>query len=596
MKKPNMRHSTFFIAIAVACQSSAQEVAFADYMQPAKETRLANAARDTDPFFEVGITGYNIGVNFGSSDGYFGKAMRFFNWPANGDSANNGTAGLGLPIYATFEKMPEALDLTFMYKPENGAPKKFRIDLYNGTYWDLGSPTNGGIVQLNGTVGQWNRFYIRRINTATDGYGNIVKPTFRMMAIQNTDNNFPSFGGVYNTASGISFDNARITTPRRLNGFYKVTGTTNKNIGTFTLSPTGGALQYNDWIQNLGNVDIVNVLGFPNLGHNTNATTYTSYSSNLVYTYLDGSSVRQFGRTKVSPNMTQVTLNKWIGMGVTGNSSTDRFFSLNSQKYSPNISTVLRQVTTSVYSHYVRTLNDNSGYAAEVPINLGGEQIVAVGDFNGDAMDDIITRQGGNFRLRTWTNETGSWPNTAPVYSDPSTFSTYGYLKVAAVADINDDGVDDMILNDSVSGDVFTLMTTPSGGNIKWIFQMNVAGQEKIHAVADADNDRFPDIYTTRNIGSSVGEIVIRKLASSGQSVLSVGVLAQINYDTKKICGIGDINGDGSADVVLVANDAPYYSVTSYMVNPYNRALLMQPTWITNGSLILRPFYQYGSN
>lgn len=591
---------TYFIAstvlvsaLALVCQSQAQEGSFADYMQPPKDTRMASAARETDTAYELGITAGSVNVEFSNPSGYFGKGMRFYNWAPNGDAANNATYYIGLPLVGTFEKPMEALDLTFMYKPESGAPKKFRIDLsFDGTS-DLGSPVNGGVIQLNGTVGQWNRFYIRRLNTATDGFGNTIRPTgFRMRAIQNTDNNYPSFGGVYNPAANLYMDNARVSVPRRLNGFMKITGTTNKNVGTFTLNNTGGVLQYNDWIQNLGNVEVVNVLGFPDLGYST----YASRSSNLVYTYMDGSSVRQFGRSRFAPDLSLVSLNKWIGMGVTGNPSTDRFFAIAGQNYQPNSHMLLRQVTTSVYSHYVRTLNDASGYAAEVPINLGGEQLVAVADLNGDGLDDIITRQGTNLRSRLWNGQSGAWPNTIPVYDAPTTLTTYGYLKVAAVADINDDGVDDLVLNDTVSGDVFTLMTTSGGSTLKWIFQMNVANGEKIHAVTDADNDRFPDIYTTRNIGSGIGEIVIRKLASSGQSVLSVGVLAQYNYDTKKICGIGDINGDGSADVVLVANDAPYYSVTSYLVNPLNRALLIQPTWVTNGSSILRPFYQYSSN
>jgi len=583
--------SSAFVLIGVA---NAQEVPFVDYLQPLRPTKMGFASMDNSAFWNVGVTAYSVGVNF-HGPGYFTDGIKLNNWPTNGDSAQNGKSGLGVPMYGTFPKGMTYLNFTFMYNPETGAPRKYRLDIYNGEYWDYGAPNNGGVITLSGTVGAWSRARLHRLNTSTDGYGNTTKPTAtRLVAIQNADNNFPGFGGTYLPAAAITFDTVRITPDRRLSGLFKITGTTNKNLGTILFDKNGGLFQYNDWIQNLGNVDIVNVYGTTNFG---NLST-TTFSSNLVYTYDNNGSTRQFGIDRLSSGLNSVGANLWAGMGVSGNPSTDKFFGIHSQAYPGTSAVMLRQVTTGVYTHYFRTMDNSNGYAAEVPVNIGGENIVAMADVNGDGMDDVITRSGTNFKSRVWTGETGTWPNKVPTYAAATTLSIYGYLKVVAVTDLDDDGTDDLLLTDNASGDVFCLLMTPAGGSLKWLFQLNSAMHEKIFAVTDADNDGLPDIYSTRQRTSDlVGEINIRKPAATGMSIASFGKVSDFNYTTLAPAAIGDTNGDGSSDVIMIANDAPYYSLISYLVNPNTRGLLQPSKWISNaGTTQFRPIYFYGDN
>lgn len=583
------------LAFASIGQAFAQEVPFADYIQPAKDMLLGYGSSDTSNTFDNNTYSYAMSTAL-TANGFFGKGLTLpGEWPVNGDPEKNGSRGFGVSIFGSFPKGADYLDLMFYYKPESGAPCKFRVDIRADPDWHLGSTANGGVINLTGAIGEWSRVRIRRLNTSGDEFGDPTNPSsIRIVALQNPDRNFPGFGGSYNQTARIFIDNVRLSVPRRLNGLYKVTGTTNKNVGTVTFNQSGGLLQFNDWVQNLGNVDIVNCFGFPNLGY----TTTTSYSSNLIYTYLDSGSVRQFGRDRFATNLNSVANNEWIGTGVTGNAATDKFWGFNGQKNLPNRGMILRQVTTSVYSHYIRNINSLNGYAAEVPINLGNEQVVAVADVSGDGVDDIITRVGTTLRARTWSNESGSWPSTIPTFAAPVTYSTYGYLKCLVVADINDDGVDDLLMSDSASGDVFSLITTPTGSNLKWLFTLNASQKEKVYAVTDADNDGYPDIYTTRQrTTDSVGEINIRKPVKTGTSISSVGTVAEFNYDAYKPCAIGDINGDGSSDVVMLKNDSPFYSVATFMVNPANRALLNPPTWICSaGTPTVRPIHFYGPN
>lgn len=587
-----MKVLTFGSAFAMIGVAPAQEVTFSDYVQPMRATNMGFVSMDNDSFYNVGVTGYSIGVNF-SATGYAGKGVRFYNWPANGDVANNGTSGLGIPMYGTFAKGMDYLDITFMYNPETGAPKKFRCDIYDGSNWVLGSSANGGLINLTGPVGQWSRYRTRRQNPATDGFGNPTKPTgLRIVAIQNSDNTFPAFGGTYIASAGLTFDCARVAPPRRLNGLYKVTGSTNKDVGTILFNNTGGLYQYNDWIQNLGNVDVVNVYGRTNFG---NLAT-TVFSSNLMYTYLDGGSNRQFGIDRLTTGLNLISANMWAGGGVGGNPTTDKFFGVQGLSYPPTSGVVIRQVTTGVYSHYSRTMSNNNGYASEFAIDLGGENLVAMADVNGDGMEDAITRSGTSLKVRPWTGTSGAYPNDKPTYGAATTLTTFGYLKVMSVTDFNDDGIDDLLMMDSVSGDTFSLVVGPSGtATLTWLFTMRLAQNEKFYAMADADNDGYPDIYTTlQRSGDGVGEIYIRKLNTLGTAFASITKVAEYNYTLFAPCAIGDINGDGSADIAMIGNNSPNYTIITFLVNPLNRTSLIPPTWVQYAKTpLVRPIYYY---
>ncbi len=588
-----MKRASLAFVFGLASHALAQEVSFGDYLQPPKPSDLGHSSMDGNAFYNVGVTAYSVGVNFAST-GYAGKGFRLYNWQANGDADHNGSSGLGIPLYGKFGRDIPALDVDFMYNPETGAPRKYRIDLYDGTNWTLGSSANGGLVTLNGTVGAWNRFRIRRVNTASDGYGNAIKPVaFRMMAIQNTDNNYPGFGGTYNTTAGISFDNFRVSLARRLNGVLNVSGTTSKTITATSFTNLGTAFS-NNWIQSLGSSEVVNVYGFSNFGDLNTAT----QSSNIIYTYLSSPTVRQFNAETLNANLTGISTNKWMGAGVAGDPATDKFFACYQLSYPPNYSCMIRQLGSSTYTHYFRALNDSSGYASEVTLDLGGEPIVAIADVNGDAMDDVITRSGGNYKVRVWTGTSGSWPATRPTFAAPVVYSANGYLKCLAVADLNDDGLDDLVVTDAASGDVFTLVTSTSGtGTLKWLFRLDSSTNQKVLAVTDADGDGFPDIYTSRRTTGSAGEIDILKLNSTGTGVLSFNVTAPFNYTNFQPIAIGDINGDGSADIVMVGNDSPVYTLISYLVNPLTFGALTPSKYVSNANAAMtRPIFGYGSN
>lgn len=588
------RLSTMSVALVACAIAYGQEGAFADYKQPDRDRIIFKTSFEGGglnlPLGDVSpvCTSYGTASTY-SPTGYYSVARGISSWPPDGVPSNNGSAGFVIQNFAVFgqvERQSPYYDINFMYRASLACPYKFRVDLYNSNgYISIGNGTNGGIVYL-ASANVWNRMFCRRKMDLTSPGGYLRPTEIRFVAIQDATNHYPAFG-TYDSNAGLALDNVRVTEPARLSGMYKVTGGTNKDIGLFTFHSSGTSIgSVTNWIQTLGNVDIVNIFGREDLGNST-------VSSNLLYTSLS-SGIRQYTLTKLSTALDARLNSTWIGTGATGNPATDRYYGLANMYSAYNRASVFRQVTSSVYSHYIRNLRDYTPNTSEVPVNLGGEKIMAIADINGDGYDDFITKSAGKIRARAFTGFSGFGSSQNAVVSSPGTLSTYGNLTCYTVADFNNDGFDDLLLQDTNNGDVFVLVCAPWGSTLKWIFTLN--SNEKLLAATDADNDGYPDIYCRRDVSGTVGNITIRKIGDTGQVVTTYDLLCQYANATYSPLAVGDINGDGSADITFIGNDAPNNSVYNALVDPATRHVLGQ-YWVCSARTTnLRPIYYYGNN
>jgi hypothetical protein len=413
----------------------------------------------------------------------------------------------------------------------------------------------------------------------------------RVVAIQDETNRYPSFG-TYNQSATLAIDNVRVTVPTSLSGMYKLSGGPIvdlgfTDLGLFTFNKSGASVgTYTNWIQTVvPTVNPVDVFGTQRVGAKKLSTNVLFASSVL--------GVRQFTASTFTTSLNGLNSSTWLGNGVNGNPTTDRYYSVNNYIDQPQETGILRQVTTSVYSHYLRNYGGATN-TNEIPVNLGNEKLVAVADLNCDGYDDYITKQGTNLRFRLFQGTTGSDASLVVNLSAPALLSPYGNLVCYTSADVNNDGFADLILQDPASGDVFSLICNPSGSTLKWLFTLN--SNEKILAVVDADNDGAPDVYCKRDVSNTVGNITIRKMATDGLSVLTYNLVCQFANATYAPVAVGDINGDGSADVVFGGNDAPYYSVYDALVNPATRNILGQYWICSSYTPNIRPIYYMGSN
>ena len=594
-KLPNLGLIAVLSCLSVS--SFAQEGAFSDYMQPMKDFTAAKVNFDNSWSYNFYCSTWGLATS-GQVTGFYGTGQGFKSWPADGDSAYDASSGLIIGnLSAPGGRVVPSYDLQFWYKSSTGAPTRFRVDLLRyisgESFADIGTAANGGIIDLTKT--SWTRFRSRRINTAG---GASAADRVRIVALQDETDHYPHVGETYNPAAVVAFDNISVSVPRKLNGLYRVTGTTSKDLGAIKFSADGTGLgSFTSWLQNLGNVDIVNVYGSTDF---SGGATAVKSSSNLMYTYMNNGT-RQFVREQLNDGLTALDNSTWLGSGATGDASSDKFYGFTGSPSSPKNSYVLRQTLSLLlfYSHSIRVLNGTGTYASEASVNLNGEQIVAVADINCDGADDFITRGLLSYNARLYTNNSGNWPNTTATVSAPFSVSSNGFLSCVSVADMNGDGFEDLLLRDLVSGDVFSLLCSPSGGTLTWLFRLDILKQEKIYAVADADNDGLPDIYLTRRrLLDGVGEITVRKLSPTGTSVASFDLVAEFDYDRTVPCAIGDINGDGSADIVTIKTSDTLNDVITYLVDPSNRHILgTGPHWISYASTnFVRPIFNHGSN
>jgi hypothetical protein len=169
-----------------------------------------------------------------------------------------------------------------------------------------------------------------------------------------------------------------------------------------------------------------------------------------------------------------------------------------------------------------------------------GVYSVAVGDFNGDGKQDIVTaNQGGNsvsVLLRNAAN-TGFDPKADfPVGGGPDS---------VAVGDINGDGKQDIVAANTNPDSVSVLLRNAANTGFDVQVSFLVGRSPIAVAVGDFNGDRKQDIVTANANGNSVS-VLLRNAANTGfdpKVDLEVGNLAQS-------VAVGDFNGDGKQDIV----------------------------------------------
>jgi hypothetical protein len=207
-------------------------------------------------------------------------------------------------------------------------------------------------------------------------------------------------------------------------------------------------------------------------------------------------------------------------------------------------------------------------FANPISLSSGGANWVAAGDLDGDGFPDVAITDDSGVSLTFYSGTPGVYTAPALVYQESQSVAAVG-ANIVAIADVNNDGLNDLIITDP----------GPPGGNAPFVavmlqnasspgtFLAPVAyatapgSQPYTVKVADMDGDGLPEIIVG---GSGAISVLFNVPAAPGTFFNADNYTAA---DANQI-DVADVNGDGLPDIVTTTGVSHPLSNGVYLNNP----------------------------
>ena len=202
----------------------------------------------------------------------------------------------------------------------------------------------------------------------------------------------------------------------------------------------------------------------------------------------------------------------------------------------------------------------SASFAANVDVvTRASAYRVATGDIDGDGKPDLVVVSFGSSTVSVFRDTSSSGSITSASFAISVDLTTGSTPVNVAIGDIDGDGKLDLAVANNGSSNVSVFRNTSSSGAISFDTRVDLTTGAHPNGVAigDIDGDGMPDLVVTSG-GSGVS--VFRNQSSSG----SISFIAAVDFTTGSTpvsVAIGDIDGDGKPDVVVVNQSSNTVSV-----------------------------------
>ena len=194
----------------------------------------------------------------------------------------------------------------------------------------------------------------------------------------------------------------------------------------------------------------------------------------------------------------------------------------------------------------------------------GSADSVATADLNGDGLPDLIITQAPFNRVVVLLNTTDPGATTLS-FAAPQTFATDSRPILVQTADVNGDGLPDLIVFNLYSATLGVLLnTTAPGASVLTFDPYQQVATDIAHvsslAVADVNGDGQPDLIFTDPASSTVSVLLDTTAPGATTASFAAPQTFATGSDPTSVA-VSDLNGDGRPDLIVANRGSNTVSV-----------------------------------